>query len=269
MQGVFIEARKGRLFGVYHAPASDPRGAVLYIHPFAEEMNKARRMAALQARALVAQGFAVLLLDLYGCGDSAGDFGDSEWDDWRDNITCGERWLSERAPGQPVLWGLRLGALLQLDYARQQGAQRSFMMWQPVLSGNSLLTQFLRLRSVGEILQGEQGVSTKALRAQLAGGEPLEVAGYWLSPAMADALDAVKAEQLALPGHNIVWLDIYAGDIKPLSPAIERVAQAWRDAGVQLQISRQSSAPFWSTQEIAESPGLIETSTKLFNEVLN
>lgn len=268
MQGVFIEARKGRLFGVYHAPAGGLRGAVLYIHPFAEEMNKARRMAALQARALVAQGFAVLLLDLYGCGDSDGDFGDSEWDDWRDNIACGERWLSARAPGQPVLWGLRLGALLQLDYARQ-GPPRSFMMWQPVLSGNSLLTQFLRLRSVGEMLQGEQAVSTKALRAQLASGEPLEVAGYWLSPALADALDAVKAEQLALPGHKIVWLDINSGDIKPLSPAIERVAQSWRDAGVQLHIHRENCAPFWNTQEIAECPSLIETSTKLFNEFLS
>lgn len=269
MQGVFIEARKGRLFGVYHAPGRDARGAVLYIHPFAEEMNKARRMVALQARALVAHGFAVLLLDLYGCGDSDGDFGDSDWDDWRDNIACAERWLNERAPAPAVLWGLRLGALLQLDYARQLGVPRNFVMWQPVLSGNNLLSQFLRLRSVGEMLQGEQGVSTKALRAQLAGGESLEIAGYWLNPAMADALDAVKAEQLALPGHKIIWLDISAGEIKPLSPAIERVAQAWRDAGVQLQINRHASAPFWSTQEIAECPGLIETSTKLFNEFLN
>jgi alpha/beta superfamily hydrolase len=40
-------------------------------------MNKARRMAALQARALAALGYGVLLLDLHGCGDSSGDFGDS------------------------------------------------------------------------------------------------------------------------------------------------------------------------------------------------
>lgn len=47
------------------------RGSIVYIHPFAEEMNKSRRMAALQARALTLAGFAVLQLDLIGCGDEA------------------------------------------------------------------------------------------------------------------------------------------------------------------------------------------------------
>ena len=39
-----------------------PRGAVVYVHPFAEELNKSRRMAALQARAMAAAGYAVVSL---------------------------------------------------------------------------------------------------------------------------------------------------------------------------------------------------------------
>ncbi len=39
---------------------------VVHVHAFAEEMNKSRRMAAMQSRALAAAGFAVLQIDLLG-----------------------------------------------------------------------------------------------------------------------------------------------------------------------------------------------------------
>jgi hypothetical protein len=43
-----------RVFCIEHAPPRRVRGAVLYVPPWAEEMNKSRRMAALQSRALAA-----------------------------------------------------------------------------------------------------------------------------------------------------------------------------------------------------------------------
>ena len=72
----FFDADPGTRFSLYHAPNPQvpARGAILYVHPFAEEMNNSRRMAALQARAFSALGFAVLQIDLFGCGDSCGDF---------------------------------------------------------------------------------------------------------------------------------------------------------------------------------------------------
>ena len=75
--------RLGQRFCLFHpAQGGVPKGCVLNIHPFAEEMNKSRRMAALQARALAKAGYAVLQIDLFGCGDSSGDFGDASWQDW-------------------------------------------------------------------------------------------------------------------------------------------------------------------------------------------
>src|SRR5687767_10614876 len=56
----------GRRFCLFHTPQGAVRALVFYIHPFAEEMNKSRRMAALQARSLAEAGFAVLQLDLLG-----------------------------------------------------------------------------------------------------------------------------------------------------------------------------------------------------------
>ena len=58
VEAFFFDADPGTRFSLYHAP--DPncpeRGAILYVHPFAEELNRTRRMAQLQARRFAALG---------------------------------------------------------------------------------------------------------------------------------------------------------------------------------------------------------------------
>ena len=65
--------RAGQRFCVFHPAQGVPRGAVVHVPALFEEMNKSRRMVALQARTLAAAGFAVLRIDLHGCGDSSGE----------------------------------------------------------------------------------------------------------------------------------------------------------------------------------------------------
>ena len=87
----------GQRFCLFHA-SQEPivRGSILYIHPFTEEMNKSRRMAALQSRALARAGYDVLQIDLLGCGDSSGDFGDATWQEWVSDVLRGCDWLRSR-----------------------------------------------------------------------------------------------------------------------------------------------------------------------------
>ena len=55
-----MDGARGQRFCLLHTPpASQPAlGHVVYVHPFAEEMNASRRMAALNARALARAGSA-------------------------------------------------------------------------------------------------------------------------------------------------------------------------------------------------------------------
>src|SRR5690606_5881333 len=107
MKAGFLAGPRGPLFYVLHAPAVlPPRGSVLFAHPFGDEHNKARRMVAYQARALAAQGFAVLVPDLYGCGDSAGEFAAAEWAGWQDDLRACFTWLRAEYPAPLTLWGL-------------------------------------------------------------------------------------------------------------------------------------------------------------------
>ena len=49
----FLPASGGQRYCLLHlpAPGQTSRGGIVYLHPFAEELNKSRRVAALQARA--------------------------------------------------------------------------------------------------------------------------------------------------------------------------------------------------------------------------
>jgi exosortase A-associated hydrolase 2 len=236
---------------------------VLYVHPFGEEMNKSRRMAALQARALAAAGFAVLQIDLFGCGDSAGDFAEASWEAWRDDVALGMRWLQRHAHADIVLWGLRLGALLAVDAAGAcSPAPKGFVLWQPVLAGDAMLTQFLRLRLASEMLaESRSKIGVQDLRNRLASGTTIEIAGYELTGRLAMAIDRLRLQDLAATGKTY-WFEIVAEDGRGLPPGSRRVADAWIEAGVELETQCVPGAQFWNTLEITDCPALVTATSR-------
>ena len=268
-QPFFLDSGAAARFCLYHAPAGTCRGAWLYLHPFGEEMNKSRRMAALQARALAQRGHAVLQLDLYGCGDSAGDFGDARWEIWQDDTARGLAWLEQQRGCAAGLWGLRLGALLALDVAQEMAQSRpaaGLVLWQPVTNGSQFLTQFLRLKVASQMLtEGRDGKDgngggggTAALRQSLAAGHALEIAGYTLDPALALAIDTRMADRFTPPACPVHWFEIAAENGRPLSPAAARVVNALGEGGARVSTHVVAGSPFWATQEIEECPALLD-----------
>jgi len=253
----FLPAAGGERFCIFHPASGAPLGSILYVHPFAEEMNKARRMAALQARAFCARGYNVLQIDLFGCGDSSGDFGDARWNAWNEDVALAAGWLARHTEGPVHLWGLRLGALLALDHLRQAG--RSFaglLLWQPVISGAQFMTQYLRLRLASDMLSGaEASRRTEQLRAQLVAGQSLEIAGYELSSELALAIERLSLAALAPRDVPAQWFEINAEGKS--SPALRRAAQACIAAGAEVELHAVRGEPFWSSVELCECPVLI------------
>lgn len=257
----FLESPRGPLFCIYLSPKNTPvKGSLLYVHPFGEEMHKSRRMAALQARALAAQGYAVLQIDLTGCGDSAGDFADASWSAWRDDARLAHTWLHAKTAQAITLWGLRSGALLAADLAQTLNVQ-ALLLWQPVTDGSLFLNQFLRIKLASEMLSDGQSKSgTKDLLAQMESGQGVEVGGNMLGPAMARELGGLKLAAMT-PACPVSWLEIGAANGEHLNPAGQRVADAWRAAGTVVQTRTVIGEPFWVTQEITECLPLIEASS--------
>lgn len=256
----FLESPRGPLFCIYLSPANRaPKDSVLYLHPFGEEMHKSRRMAALQARAFAARGYAVLQIDLTGCGDSAGDFGDASWSAWRDDACLANAWLHAKTAQAITLWGLRAGALLAADLANVLHPS-ALLLWQPVTDGQLFLNQFLRIKLASEMLSDGQAKSgTKDLLARLESGQGVEVGGNMLSPAMACELGSLRLATMT-PSCPVHWLEVGSNATEQLSPAAQRVADAWRANGVGVQAQSVNGEPFWATQEITECLPLIDVS---------
>ena len=253
-------------FCLHHPARGAAHGGVLYVHPFADEMNKARRMAALQSRAFSEAGWPVLQLDLRGCGDSGGNFEEASWDDWVADVLCGWRWLRDRVQGPVWVWGLRLGCLLAVAAAEREIRMRHFLFWQAPASGKQLLHQFLRMRMAGAMLDGQKGV-VEGLRRDLSAGRAVDVGGYALLSALAHDMEAATMTPPSGPGRAI-WLETSADAQAELSPLGASLVARWREAGWTIDASSVTGPAFWQTSEIEVVQALIEASALPVPEAL-
>lgn len=260
----FLPIAPGQRLCIYYPAQGQLRGQVLYIHPFAEEMNKSRRMAGLQAQALAQAGFSVLQIDLLGCGDSTGDFGDASWQAWVNDVVQAAHWLRQQNPATgptpPLwLWGLRAGCLLAVDAARQLPTPCHFLFWQPPAAGKPLLQQFLRLKVAGELLGGQSKGVMDTLRQQLASGAAVEIAGYSLSPGLAAGLEQTTLTPSTDPGpgQQLVWFELSTRDDAALSPVATQTLAKWQHAGYACRSTLVQGPAFWQTTEIEDAPALV------------
>lgn len=266
----YVDAPGGGRFCLVTRPDRVPVGGVLYVHPFAEELNKSRRMAAIGAQAFAQRGWVVMQVDLFGCGDSAGDFGHASWAAWLDDISRAWAMLARQCESKLVLWTMRAGSLLAADWlATYDGPSPPLLMWQPVTSGKQHLTQFLRLKAAGEMLGDTDAKAAMAkIRTELHGGRTVEVAGYELSPLLANGLDA---STLRLPegySNEVGMFEVCGGERVEPSPVLRALHQKWRDGGIGADAEAVRGAAFWQTQEIETVPALIERSTAWMSRLL-
>jgi exosortase A-associated hydrolase 2 len=265
-EALFIDVQPGALgrrFAMHHVPQSGPvLGLAVYVHPFAEEMNKSRRMAALHSAALTAESWAVLQLDLLGCGDSDGDFGQASWDAWVDDVVQACQWLRRRhglVQAPLCLWGLRSGCLLAAQAAHRLDGIVTFLFWQPVVNGQVHLQQFLRLKLAGDLIGGTGKQAMDSARQALADGQSVEIAGYNLAPGLAQGLAGARLEPPPIVGP-VDWFDLTSREDLAPGPAADSAAASWQAAGHRVRRHKLVGPSFWQTTEIEVCRDLIDRS---------
>ncbi len=274
--GRFLDTAHGRIFCMHWPAVGDGAvdsgagsgaagigAALVVVPPFAEEMNRCRRMWSLLAAQLARDGIATLIPDLHGTGESEGDFADARWESWRDDVAAACSFARQQGARRIALLGVRLGALLALDWLRrapgnERGDVTQLILWQPVLDGKQHLNQFLRLKLAAGLRQTAAAKETTGtLREKVARGERLEVAGYELTAELLAAVDALDARTLA-PGAvlRVDWLEVSTSEAPALLPASERVLEAWRAGDARPEPGVVRGEPFWTLQEITIAPEL-------------
>ena len=239
------------------------RGTVLLLPPFAEEMNKSRRMCALLSRALAVDGWRVVRIDLYGCGDSAGELRDATWQRWVDDLQLEVRRSKSESIGALWLWCIRAGALF-VPALLEVSPAAHLLMWQPGGSGSQHLRQFLRLHMASSLLGADRSsLSQTSPAQQLAAGRTVEVGGYELPAAVADGLQASDLRLSSEASGRIVWFEVSPDVVPSCSPATQSAVDAICAEGHDVQLEFVHGAPFWQTTDIVENSALIDCSRDL------
>ena len=247
---LYLDGPNGALFAIWHRPEAPPRDTVLYLPPFAEEMNRSRRTIAMLGRAMAARGLGLFVLDLFGTGDSAGGFEQASWAGWLADADAAVRFIEAEGHRVAGTMGLRTGALLALATARARQLER-VVLCQPVESGRAYLTGLLRSRIAAAQAGDGPRVTIAGLREALAQGASIEIMGYPLSAVLCAELEAIDlAEAGAAYDGRVEWLHLTTRPADPLpqKTADEMARLAGTIAG-KLTSEAVEASSFWLLEE--------------------
>ncbi len=224
-------------------------------------------MVALQARELAAQGYAVLIPDLQGCGDSSGDFAEARWEQWVCDLVLASDWMRVREAAPLWLWGLRSGCLLAAQAVQHLHAPANLLLWSPTPSGRQTVQQFLRLAAASDLMSGNSKATLERLRQQIAHGECVEIAGYLTSGALLQAMEQAAMRPDPRPGR-LLCFDVSTQPNAGLSPATAKFLELWREVGHSVQAETVQGPSFWQTTEIEEAPQLVAATTAAMKHLM-
>ena len=207
-------------------------------------------------------------MDLLGCGDSSGDFGDATWAEWVTDIRTGISWLQRKFDCPPVLWGLRLGCLLCLQAAAEVLTSPTLIFWQPVIAGRQHLDQFLRLAVLSDIVvEGDRKPArVQRLREELVSGKAVEVAGYTVSPALAAGIDGAEL----IPGtasSRMAWLEVLGSGNEQIKPGSQMCVDQLQRTGYRVETRVVPGAPFWQVNEVGDCSQLVDATLEVLEHL--
>lgn len=258
-QPVTLACGRHRLSGMTHEPDGPAAGSVLFCNPLFEERKSAQKILVDTARALCAEGFAVLRFDYRGCGDSEGDFSLFTVRDWLEDIRQAAAFLKARHPGGPMgVLGLRLGASLGIK-ASSAGAGFDFaVLWEPVPRGREYLEQELRRKLMKEMLTfGRSQASRDALLEALAAGQDIDFDGYPVTPVLYRDMGDVDLT-IPLPPPHPRCLMMSIGSSERPSRSLSGLQNAFQASGWMSVAKAVKEQPFWNLVGLVPCPALIQ-----------
>jgi exosortase A-associated hydrolase 2 len=257
----FEGGRTQRLLGFLHAPA-EPKAALVYCHPFAEERNQSQGVVVRTSRRLAKEGVAVLRFDLSGCGDSEGLLQDAHADHWLDDIDAAFHALKTRVKAPKIgVWGLRAGANLAARYATDRTDLDFGVFWQPFPDFKLAMTQFLRQKVGTQMAAKVAGsaeaavppVSVKSLVQELEAGQIVEVMGYPLKHGLyASLLGSDKpfaSVRFGFPGCLVSF-----GEDEGPSEGMRRIHESLVQNNPGFDLIHAREMPFWDRYWRWEGP---------------
>ena len=260
----YVKSGDGHILCTHFIPEGEQKDTLIFLPSVAEEMNRCRVMVAMQARCLAQKGIGVVLVDYYGTGDSQGHFKDTDWDIWKRNVLDVCEWVEEKNLNVLGLWGLRMGALLAAEVNHDNpGRFKKLVLWQPVISGKTYMTQLFRMRMARQMDGGSAIEKPDEVRARIQHGEAIEIGGYLYSAQLAAQLDSKELMAYNMGSHVTVdWFESIRSREAAFPVGSQKLHQQWLESGVDLSVHSFVGDAFWQMPERALAPELIDITTR-------
>jgi exosortase A-associated hydrolase 2 len=258
----FVVGSRARIFALAHHPQGFEGRCVLIAPPFAEEMNKSRRMMTELAHRLNARGIGVIVPDYFGTGDSEGEFADTNCSIWLDDLAAVEAWAVDKGWSVDAVLGIRFGCAVAAEFARRRPAAfKRMVFWQPTLDGARVLEQFLRLRVAASLMEDKKETVAE-LKSKFGAGEVVEVAGYDISPALAEQMERYKLlailDDLPLRPSELHWFEVVRSAEAAIPMPSQKATDQLRAQSWPIAMHTCVGEPFWTSTEIVCVPELLD-----------
>lgn len=262
---VIVERQGSHLYGMAYVPDAAPTGGVVFCHPLFEERKSAARVMVETARALCADGLAVLTFDYRGCGDSSGAFRDFSVPDWMNDIDAIIESARERFPHGPFgLLGLRLGAAFALQAAGSHTNVDFLVLWEPVVSGRQHVEQELRKKLMKQMITFGKGREDRdSLLGRLENGGEVDFDGYPITSRLYTHLGAIDSLAAASRFTKRSLVVHVTSQSTPSAP-IAQIRQALHS-----DLRLVNEPPFWNLVGLVDSRAIVqETRTWIQQSVI-
>ncbi|MFP4248629.1 MAG: serine aminopeptidase domain-containing protein [Armatimonadota bacterium] len=226
---VTFESGGEPLHGVLHVPRESGGNALVFCHPFAEEKKCAHRTMVEAARACAEAGWAALVFDQRGCGDSAGVFGAQDLANWREDIHNALECAARETSARVGLLGLRLGGALAANVAEKRGDVACLVLWEPIIDGERYIKQNLRRSMIKAMMtrhEGGEDSEGAAAEAGALGEGTVDFDGYRVPEAMREQIEEI--DLLKPPPHfEGATLVLNIGASGSVSESMQQLADAY------------------------------------------
>lgn len=266
----YLPGQHGRLFTLHYQPDRPAESGIciLVSPPLGEEMNRCRYMCNLLAQEATGLGMGLLNIDPFGTGDSEGLYRQTNWQTLEEALLLGADKAKSLGYHRVILLGIRVGALVAMDIAPRIPNLHSLIFWQPSISGQSALTQLLRIKLAASLGRSEDAGSIKQFEQMSSEGQMIEISGYEVSPEHFQSLKQAHFEQsIDAVEQPIYWLTTLASAERKPPRAESQFLEKWVGNGKKIEHFEVIAPPFWQVHERTLAPTVIEQTVTLLKEM--
>jgi pimeloyl-ACP methyl ester carboxylesterase len=205
-----------------------------------------RRLAVLLSNA----GFPTLRFDLYGCGDSGGEFEQAGIRQWLTDVSTAIDEVKARCSFPGIcLVGFRLGASLSMMAGAERDDIESIVLWDPIVSGRAYIEE---LKALHKTMLSH---SYERRRRWIIGSKRTEILGFPFSDAMLAELRAVDLLEIGeKPAKRLLVVESRE------ERALGELTASLRAAGVNAECQNIPGLGNWITDnEVLVPPAVLQS----------